>query len=144
MNSLRAFTENANVVVRFLQSINCLFLQIRWLENNLRGASNEKLAVVLILVCLIGYYTFGCSGGAENIAYACSEDGVSTLIVLALVLIIAYFLYKRYQDRADNSPPADAGFDEEREKFIREPVAPFDQISIAHAVPVEDSGPYRV
>lgn len=144
MNSLRAFTENANVVVRFLQSINCLFLQIRWLESNLRGASNEKLAVVLILVCLIGYFTFSCSGGTESVGYFCGENGISSLIVVVLIMTIAYFLYKRFNERVDSSPPDDAAFDEEREKFLRGPVAPFDQISMAHAVPVEGPGPYRV
>ena len=88
MNGMRAFTDNANVVVRFMQTINCLFFQLRWLENNIRSSSNPQLIIVLILICLIGYLTFGCSqsDSQDSIDYFCGERGVSSLIVFALIV----------------------------------------------------------
>lgn len=130
MDSLRSFTENANVIVRFFQSINCLFLQVRWLERNLRHGSNEQIGMVLLLVCLVGYYTLSCSGSdVDTTGYFCGERGVSTLIVIAVIGIIVYFLWKRFQQ----PPPAsnsDSNGNDEQDMLINATVAPFEQIEM--------------
>ena len=134
MNGMRAFTDNANVVVRFMQTINCLFFQLRWLENNIRSSSNPQLIIVLILICLIGYLTFGCSqsDSQDSINYFCGERGVSSLIVFALIVGIGYFFYKRYRDGVNNGASSTSNnFNEEREKMIYSSVPSFDPVASA-------------
>ena len=129
MNNLRAFTDNANVIVQFFQSINCLFLQIRWLERNIRHGTNEQIGMVLLLVCLVGYYTLSCSGNdVDTIGYFCGERGVTTLIVLAVVGIIVYFLWKRYQQSSSSDDDTRNG--DEQDQLIPATVVPFDQVEM--------------
>lgn len=127
MDAMRHFTENANVVVRFMQSINCLFLQLRWLESNLRTGSNETVILVIILVCFIGYFSLACSGESTTNGFGCGENGVSSLMLMAVIVSILYFLYKRFSSH-QNAARVDSD-ETEREKFIHATVPPFDQIS---------------
>lgn len=130
MDNLRGFTENADVIVRFFQSINCLFLQLRWLEQNFRHASNEQIGMVLLLVCLIGYYTLSCSGeNIDTVGYFCGKQGVATLIVLAVIGIILYFLWKRYEN-SRISGTDDRRSSEEQDGLVRATVVPFEQIEL--------------
>jgi len=116
MDGLRHFTGNANVVVNFFQSINCLFMQLRWLESHLRHSSTEQIAIVFVLVSLLGYYTFVCNGQTNpDSGYFCGDNGVSAMIAGAVLSIIGYFLYKRYKDSQSPSGPVDPS---EQEKFL--------------------------
>ncbi|KAJ1436099.1 hypothetical protein B484DRAFT_445833 [Ochromonadaceae sp. CCMP2298] len=99
MDSLRRITEQINVFVRFFQSINCLFLQLGWLERNIVHGSVEKIVLTLVLVLVAGYVTFGCSGLSSG-RNLCSEENMGTLIVLLVLGIIAYFFYKRFNQGA--------------------------------------------
>ncbi len=132
MDGLRHFTNNANVVVNFLQSLNCLFYQLRWLEGQIRHAPNEQIAIVLVLVGLLGYNTFICNGQTnEENGYFCGENGVSGLIVCAVLSIIAYFFYKRFQDQQNPSVAVATRDDsDEQEKFLGASVPPFEQIEM--------------
>ena len=126
MHGLRDFTNNANVVVNFFQSINCLFLQLRWLESNLRNGSNEQIALVLLLVSLLGYYTLVCKSQTnEENGYFCGERGVSALIVCAVLSIVAYFLYKRFRNgpTVTNDPF-------EQEPFIDGSQSPYNRVEM--------------
>lgn len=131
MDGLRHFTSNANVVVNFFQSINCLFYQLRWLEGHIRHAPNEQIAIVLVLVGLLGYYTFICNGETnEENGYFCGENGVSGLIACAVLSIIAYFFYKRYQDQNQSAAVALRDDSDEQEKFLGPSVPSFEQIEM--------------
>jgi hypothetical protein len=129
MHALRSFTDNADVVWRFLQSVNCIFYQLQWLESNLRTASNTTLAIVVLVVCLLGYITFACSGSSEGDGYFCGSGGVPSLLVAALVCSMIYFLYKRLTSGGQQNSASQPADEEEREKFIHATVPPFDQIT---------------
>jgi hypothetical protein len=52
MDVLRNVTENINVFVRFFQSINQLFCQIRWFEANVTRSTNPLAIIVVGIVCI--------------------------------------------------------------------------------------------
>ena len=140
MEHLRALTENINVVVRFFQSVNCLFWQLHWLEQNILRGSNERLVIGLLILILVGYMTFGCastdstnnSNSSSGTDYFCGNGGVSWLILLAAIGVIVYYLYKRSVMR-DTVVSDDPNYrPEEREKFISATVPPFDQIEMGN------------
>lgn len=135
MDGLRHFTSNANVVVNFLQSINCLLYQLRWLEGQIRHAPNEQIAIVLVLVGLLGYYTFVCNGETnEENGYFCGENGVSGLIACAVLSVIAFFFYKRFHDRNPTVTIAERVESDEQEKFLGASVPPFEQIELGQPI----------
>ena len=109
-----------------MQSVNCIFFQLRWLESNLRSSPNSTLIIGLIVIGLLGYLTFACAGGDANGNSFCGQNGVSSLIIAALVCAFLYFIYKRFTPpRTQPDQPHEDG---ETEKFIEATVPPFDQI----------------
>lgn len=90
MENLRRLTDTINTFVRFFQSINCLFWNLQWLEENLMKASNPRMLIVggIILFCV--FYTFmGDSIG----------DTTDPMVLLIVVCVLAWVLYRRYQAR---------------------------------------------
>jgi hypothetical protein len=96
MESLQRITHHINIFVRFFQSINCLFLNLGWLERNIVHGSTEKVVLTLLLVAVAGVFTFGCSGALGRGANLCSSENSGYLVLLLVVGIIGYFFYKRF------------------------------------------------
>ena len=140
METLRSLTDNINVVVRFFQSVNCLFWQLQWLERNILQGSNERICITLLIVILIGYMTFSCSSNdGTTVGYLCGENGVSMLVLITVIGVIVYYLYKRYLLSQDTSSTDNDH--EEREKFVPASVPPFEQIEMGR--PISVARPYR-
>lgn len=95
----------------------------------MRHGTNEQIGMVLLLVCLVGYYTLSCSGSdVDTTGYFCGERGVSTLIVIAVIGIIVYFLWKRFQQPAGSESNNNGG--DEQDMLLNAAVAPFEQIEM--------------
>lgn len=150
--------EQINVFVRFFESINCLFLQIRWLEENLTRSSNGLLALVvgIIFFCLISLYIgeSGLTSIFESIGIK-NSDLVSHLVFQLIPLIIVvgifiFFLYRRYQhNRINNNDeefnrnsynPATTIEDLDEESSHNQRRRPFDGI-VAHATAIPSVPP---
>jgi hypothetical protein len=99
MEAIQGITSAINTFVRFFESINYLFCQIRWLEQNISNSRGGLLLVVgaIVAVCLYIYYF----GGDKDQASAVTAFIVDVGPVLIVVGIIGYLLYRRFT-RADN------------------------------------------
>jgi hypothetical protein len=98
MEAIESITRTINVFVNFLQSVNCLFLQIGWLENNCRGESSTKFFIVIFILSFCVVYAFMC-----DMMDKCSDPNSSyimdILIYTILISVLGYFLFKRYRDQ---------------------------------------------
>lgn len=94
MDSLRHLTENINVFVQFFQSINCLFLQLRWLESHALHEQGGRAGLVLVILAFAVYYTFGCNSSTDE--DGCKDWVVQIGIITILALVAVYLLYKRW------------------------------------------------
>jgi hypothetical protein len=94
MESLRRLTDTINTFVRFFESINCLFWQIQWLEQNINRAQGidglARIFLVIIFVLFSVYYTFVCGQNRK-----CQDGAMYIGIILLLGSVVMYLLWKR-------------------------------------------------
>lgn len=101
MDSLQQITNGINSVVRFLQSINCIFLQVHWLEQNILRGSNSRIVISMALILCVSYVSLFCSSTVEG--FICKSVDPGTIVVFAVFAVIGYFLFKRYSVFNQNS-----------------------------------------
>ena len=77
MENLRHLTDQINVFVQFFQSVNCLFFQLKWLEENIVRSSNGLLLTVIgiVLFCIFVYFI-----GEEGFITAMNNIGISDVV----------------------------------------------------------------
>lgn len=122
MDQLRLLTENINVFVRFFESINCLYYQLNWLQQNILYGSSEILFLMFTIILTVIYIMFNCLKSINNTyELTCSDTSIQIIIFSVIISIFLYFLYKRYLLRRnitiDNNNNINNQQDE-REKFI--------------------------
>jgi hypothetical protein len=107
MDALRQLTETINVFVRFFESINCLFLQLRWLQDNITRSNNSLLylvsgvVVLCVLLMIIGESLRG-DGHKDGIAKVIGQLIYDYApIVLVVVIIIGFFRLRSLQNQRD-------------------------------------------
>lgn len=104
MDTLRQLTSQINVFVRFFQSINCLFYQIRWLESNVIRGSLGHLLYVAILLALVGYITYCNSAETNDTTTKYCSAVASQVAVLVLAFgLLGFLLLRRFQHQLLNS-----------------------------------------
>ena len=113
MDTLRGLTDQINVFVRFFESINYLFCQVRWLEQNIQNSSKGLLLVVgvICLICFYVFYSPSTDGGGDPIMAAISGFVVSYFPILAVVLLVVYFLARRFSGSTDGQLGDGGGFE---------------------------------
>ena len=113
MDTLRGLTEQISVFVRFFESINYLFCQIRWLEQNIQNSSKGLLLVVgtIGLICFFVYYCAITSGDGGDLINAMCHVIVSFFPIIMVVALIGYFLLRRLLNTTDGELGSGTGFD---------------------------------
>jgi hypothetical protein len=113
MDALRGLTEQINVFVRLFESINYLFCQIRWLEQNIQNSSKMLLLVVGVIgmICYFVYNSTLNNGGNDAFFAEASRIVVSYFPIMAVVLLVAYFLVRRISGTTDGALGESGGFD---------------------------------
>lgn len=105
MDSIRQLTDQINVFVRFFESINCLFLQLQWLENNITRSSN---GLIITVGCIVLFCLFAMIVGQDTVVSLLKSLGIpetiATMIynsipILIIVIIIGLFFMRRFQLR---------------------------------------------
>ena len=109
MEALGGLTRNISTFVRFFESINNLFCQIRWLESNFRNSSSGLLLVVggILIFCVYLY-----AGPTGAISTFFGIPGLDEWLVkygpiVIIVVIIAAMLFRRFT----MGPQNNVGFD---------------------------------
>jgi hypothetical protein len=92
MDAIRSLTENINVFVRFFQSINCLFFQIRWLEENVGRSRNGVMLLVIGIVALCVMLSFGVDLPGLG-------EGTSSLLPFLAIFAVIGFVFHRRMNR---------------------------------------------
>lgn len=119
MEALRAVTDNINVFVRFLESVNCLFLQLQWLERNvLTQGQGPRMILVFVILGFCVYYTFVCAGGNND---TCQKNVIQVGVAAIILLVVIYLIYKKWQ--LSQSQRGETSDDEEQNKLIGVPIA---------------------
>ena len=101
MEALRNITQSINTFVRFFESINYLFCQIRWLEQNIANSSPRLLLFIgcILSICGLVYYSTTMSDTDPSAAI------INFLInygpILVVVLIIGYLIIKRFSRESE-------------------------------------------
>ena len=98
MDNIRRLTDTINTFVRFFQSVNCLFWNVQWLEENLTKASNPRMLIVGIISLFCVFYTF----------MADSVKGTDPMVYVIVGCVIIWVLYRRYQTRIIEGRPVAA------------------------------------
>ncbi len=118
MEAIQNLTNTINTFVRFFESINCMFWQLNWLEQNVARAQGvEGLAKMGIVFAFIGFamfYTFGCEDDG------CRDTVVNFGIVFLMVLVAIYLVWRRWQisQQQSNSNNRQPTQEDDREKLI--------------------------
>lgn len=112
MDTLRGLTEQINVFVRFFESVNYLFCHLRWLEQNIQN-SNKMLLLVVGVICMICYFVYNSkiNGGNNELFAEASRIALSYLPIMTVVLLVAYFLLRRFSGTTDGALGESGGFD---------------------------------
>lgn len=113
MDTLRGITEQINVFVRFFESINYLFCQVRWLEQNIQNSSKTLILIVSVFV-MIGGFVWYCSmipGGNKDFFVVLSRTMVTYFPIIAVVLLIGYLLAKRFSNSSEGEVDGGSGFE---------------------------------
>lgn len=94
MEALREVTQSINTFVRFFESINYLFCQLRWFEQNVLNSGSKLLLFVgvIISLCVLMYYESGHGGNPYD---ALNKFLVDYGPIVLVVTIIAYFISQR-------------------------------------------------
>jgi hypothetical protein len=94
MEALRDITQSINTFVRFFESVNYLFCQLRWFEQNVLNSGSKLLLFVGVIICLcvLIYYEGGHGGGPYDALNRFLTDYGPIVLV---VTIIAYFISQR-------------------------------------------------
>ena len=101
MEALSGITQQINVFVRFFESINYLFCQIRWLEQNFQNSSKTLILIVgaIAMIGLFVYYNATTDPAQNGLMFAeLSRIIVSYFPIVAVVALIGYFLIRRFSD----------------------------------------------
>ena len=109
MESLNHFTNTLNNFVRFFESINCLFWQLRWLEENITRSNRKSLLLVggIITFCIVFVYFDGSNGDLGEIW----NELLNGLPIAIVFGVIAYYLLKRFMLSRDRHDDRDAPYD---------------------------------
>jgi hypothetical protein len=113
MDTLRGITQQINVFVRFFESINYLFCQVRWLEQNIQNSSKNLILIVSVLA-MIGGFVWYCSTmprGNDNLLVLLSRMMVSYFPIITVVLLIGYLLVKRFSNSSEGELGGGNGFE---------------------------------
>ena len=103
MDVLQGITQQINVFVRFFESINYLFCQIRWLEQNVQNSSNSLLIIVgsIGLLCFFIYYNSTIDwGDKDNLIANLFRIVVAYFPIVTVVLLLAYLFIRRFSNSA--------------------------------------------
>lgn len=113
MDALRGLTDQINVFVRLFESINYLFCQIRWLEQNIQNSSKMLLLVVGVIgmICYFVYTSTLNNGGNDKFFEEASRVVVAYFPVMAVVLLVVYFLLRRFSGSEDGALGESGGFE---------------------------------
>jgi hypothetical protein len=113
MDALRGLTDQINVFVRLFESINYLFCQIRWLEQNIQNSSKMLLLVVGVIgmICYFVYNSTLNNGDNDAFFAEASRIVVSYFPIMAVVLLVAFFLVRRFSGTTDGALGESGGFD---------------------------------
>mmetsp|Transcript_29758 Transcript_29758/g.28455 ORF Transcript_29758/g.28455 Transcript_29758/m.28455 type:complete len:166 (+) Transcript_29758:240-737(+) len=112
MDALRGITQQINVFVRFFESINYLFCQVRWLEQNIQNSS-QKLILIVLVLAMIGGFVWYCSTipeGNDNLLVLLSRMMVAYFPIIAVVLLIGYLLVRRFSNSSEGELGGGNGF----------------------------------
>eukprot|EP01038_Epipyxis_sp_PR26KG_P006715 gene6715-9208_t len=107
MDAIRELTNTINIFVQFFQSINCLFWQIRWLEDNIRGSSSPLLLIVFVIIVLCLILTFDKENSIMKSILGQNIQGFDTsyIVYIFIIGLIGWFLYKRFSDPTISATP---------------------------------------
>lgn len=103
MEALQGITQQINVFVRFFESVNYLFCQIRWLEQNVQNSSHVLLIIVgsVAVLCFFIYYSTIIDWGNKGNLYAeLSRIIVAYFPIITVVLLLAYLFIRRFSTTA--------------------------------------------
>ena len=103
MDVLQGITQQINVFVRFFESINYLFCQIRWLEQNVQNSSNTLLIIVgsIGFLCFFIYYNTTTEwGNKDNLIAELFRIIVAYYPIITVVLLLAYLFFRRFSNTA--------------------------------------------
>lgn len=102
METLNRLTHTINHFVRFFESINCLFWQIRWLEENIRKSNLGQLFLVsgIAIFCVIlvfadekTIHSFSSNMGIDGDIAVSLYRSMPLLIVFGVII---YFFSQRF------------------------------------------------
>lgn len=112
MDTLRGLTEQISVFVRFFESINYLFCQIRWLEQNIQNSSKGLLLVVgtIGLICFFVYYCAINNGDSGDLIDKLCHVIVTYFPIIMVVGLIGYLLMRRLLHTTDGELGSGTGF----------------------------------
>jgi hypothetical protein len=126
MDALNSLTNTINQFVRFFESINCLFWQIRWLEENINRSGHRTIILVGLIIGFGVVYSFF---GDEIVQIF--GDNFSKLIPLIIVFgVILLFLFRRF----NRSNSGDYISHEHRDRVY----SPLDVEEVVMGVPVNE------
>ena len=99
MEAINQLSASLGVFVRFFEQVNCLFFQIRWLQENIMRSDNFTMGVVAVIVIVCLYVTYAAP-------YGLSSPVLNALPIVVIVGVIAILCYWRYRSgRSDNKQP---------------------------------------
>ena len=95
MDTLNHLTNTINQFVRFFESINCLFWQINWLEQNIGQSNRGTFLIVGGIIAFCVLYLFA-DGSSDAWFGDIGDEIIASMPLILVVLVVAYFIYKRY------------------------------------------------
>ncbi len=95
MDSLNTLTNTINTFVRFFESINCLFWQIQWLEENITRSGHGTIIIVAIIIAFCVLFMYFGQNDWSNAVFGTD----SPILLIIVVGVIALFLWRRFQIR---------------------------------------------
>ena len=114
MDALRGITQQINVFVRFFESINYLFCQIRWLEQNIQNSSRTLILIVgaLGFIAYLVYFTAANPGANYDVLFGeICRFGTAYFPIIAVVMLIGFLLVRRFSGTAEGELGSGHGFE---------------------------------
>jgi hypothetical protein len=103
MDQLRTITNTINTFVHFFQSINCLFWQVRWLEENVMRSSGSRIMLIGGIILFCAYISF-----VSNDSNPLNGVGV-IIIIFGIVGVILWKRFWTQETRAYEALPIQEG-----------------------------------
>ena len=114
MESISQLTHTLNVFVRFFESINMLFCQVRWLESNIRNTRSGTFCIVFSIIgfCILMLLTTQGKEGIQFLTYLGLPPQFLPYFIkwgpiILIIAIIGLFLHRR----ASLGPQSEGGWD---------------------------------